>query len=51
MLAIVDSLRHFKHMLLGRDFCVCTDHRPLIMYFSKLRELTAREARWQMELS
>ena len=46
MLAIADSLHRFKHMLLGRVFCVCTVHRPLIMYFSKLRELTAREARW-----
>ena len=46
MLPIADSLRHFKHMLLGRAFHVCTDHRPLITYFSKSRELTAREARW-----
>ena len=46
MLAIEDSLRHFKHMLLGHAFWVCTDHRPLIMYFSKSRELTAHEAHW-----
>ena len=46
MLAIADNLRHFEHMLLGRVFHVCTDHRPLITYFSKLHELTAREVHW-----
>ena len=46
MLAIVDCLCHFKHMLLGRSFRVCTDHKPLITYFSKARELSSREARW-----
>ena len=45
-LAIADSLHHFKHMLLGHAFCVYTNHRPLILYFIKLRELTAHEARW-----
>ena len=46
MLAIADNLQHFKHMLVGCAFCVCTNHRPLIMYFSKSHDLTVREVRW-----
>ena len=46
MLAFIDCLRHFKHMLLGRTLQVFMDHRPLITYFSKGKALTAREARW-----
>ena len=46
MIAIVDCLRHFKHMLLGHSFRVCTDHKPLIVYFSKACEWTSQEARW-----
>ena len=45
MLAIVDSLWHFKHMLLGQNFTVYTDHKPLVMYFSKAKALSPREAR------
>ena len=50
MFGVIDSLRHFKHMLLGRKFVVLTDHKPLTMFFSKTRQLTGREARWQNEL-
>ena len=50
MLAIVDTLRHFCHMLMGREFKVCTDHKPLFNYFGKTQELTPRKARWQNEL-
>ena len=46
MLAVVDCLRHFKHVLLGHNFVVYTDHKPLITYFSKSKQLTAQEARW-----
>lgn len=35
MLAIIDSLRHFKYCLLGRTFKVCTDHKPIVYYFGK----------------
>ena len=35
MLAIIDSLRHFKYCLLGRSFKVCTDHKPMVNYFGK----------------
>ena len=50
MLGLIDLLRHFKHMLLGREFVVLTDHKPLITFFSKTRQLTGREAHWQNEL-
>ena len=46
MLAIVDCLWHFKHMLLGQNFTVYTDHKLLVMYFSKARALSLQEARW-----
>ena len=50
MLGIVDTLRHFRHILLGRNFVVYTDHKPLTIFFNKSRELSSREARWQHEL-
>ena len=46
MLAIVDCLQHFKHMLLGQNFIVYTDHKPLVTYFGKAKALSLREARW-----
>ena len=32
MLAVVDCFRHFKHILLGPNFVVYTDHKTLITY-------------------
>ena len=46
MLAIVDYLWYFKHMLLGRNFTVYMDHKPLVTYFSKAKALSPQEARW-----
>ena len=46
MLAVVDCLRYFKHVLLGHNFVVYIDHKTLITYFSKSKQLTAWEARW-----
>ena len=42
MLAVVACLYHFKHILLGNNFVVYTDHKPLITFFSKSKQLTAR---------
>ena len=50
LLAIVDCLRHFRYCLLGREFRVCTDHKPLIYYFGSSSPLSPRQARWQMLL-
>ena len=46
MLAIVDCLWNFNHMLLGHNFTVYMDHKPLVIYFSKAKALSPREARW-----
>ena len=35
MLAVVDTLCHFRHLLLGHAFRVCTDHKPLVYFFGK----------------
>ena len=40
MLTIVDCLWHFKHMLLGQNFTVYTDHKLLVIYFSKAKALS-----------
>ena len=50
MLTVVDCLRYFKHVLLGHDFMVYTDHKPFTTYFSKSEQLTTQEARQQKEL-
>ena len=34
LLAVYLSVRHFKHMLEGRDFCILTDHKPLTYAFT-----------------
>ena len=33
LLAIYLTIKHFRHMLEGRQFCVFTDHKPLIHVF------------------
>ena len=35
LLAIVDCLRSFRLCVLGREFRLCTDHKPLVYYFGK----------------
>ena len=34
LLAIKEALGHFRHVLVGLDFIVRTDHQPLIHFFS-----------------
>ena len=46
MLAIVDCLQYFKHMLLGQNLTVYTDQKPLVTYFSKAKALSPWEAKW-----
>ena len=50
LLSVVDSLRHFRHCLLGREFKVKTDHKPLLWYFSLNTQLSHRQAHWQATL-
>ena len=33
-MAVYLGVRHFRHMLEGRDFCVYTDHKPLTHAFN-----------------
>jgi transposase InsO family protein len=45
LLAIVESLKRFKHLLIGRCFRIFTDHRAL-EYIMRQRNLSPRQARW-----
>lgn len=38
LLAIYDSIRHFRHMLEARTFTIFTDHKPLTYAFSSRRD-------------
>ena len=35
LLAIIASLKHFRHYISGHDFSVMTDHQPLTYFFSQ----------------
>lgn len=39
--AIYQAVKHFQHMLEGREFCIFTDHKPLIFVFHKKLEKTS----------
>ncbi len=46
LLAVYLSIRHFKHILEGRDFCILTDHKPLTYAFAaKPDRYSPRETR------
>ena len=34
LLAIIASLKHFRHYVSGMDFTVLTDHQPLTYFFA-----------------
>ena len=38
LLAIYDSVKHFRHMLEARDFVIYTDHKPLTFAFHTRKE-------------
>ena len=50
MLAIIFSVHHFKHYLLGKKFTIFSDHASLSHVF-KSRDPTGRLARWSMALT
>ena len=50
LLAIVESLKRFRPMLLGCKFIVLTDHKSL-QYFLTQKNLSPRQARWLEALS
>lgn len=45
LLAIVESLKRFKHLLFGRHFRIFMDHRAL-KHLMRQRNLSPRQARW-----
>ena len=45
LLAIVDTLRTFRHYVHGTNFIIKTDHAPLSHYFSQ-PNVSGRAARW-----
>ncbi|KAJ1332481.1 hypothetical protein BSLG_008783 [Batrachochytrium salamandrivorans] len=52
LLAIVDSFKHWRHLLQGglHPVTVLCDHKSL-EYFMSTKKLTRRQARWSLELS
>ena len=45
LLAIFLAIKHFRHMLEGRAFCVWTDHKPLCGALSSSTERSPRQTR------
>ena len=43
LLAIYLAVRHFRHMLEGRQFCIYTDHKPLTFALQSRTVRTARQ--------
>jgi hypothetical protein len=50
LLAVIASIKQYRHFLLGRKFLIRTDHRPLQWVF-KLQDPTGQIARWQETLA
>src|SRR5215470_8048659 len=50
LLAIIESLRNWRHFLLGKQFTLWTDHKPL-QYILTQPVLTERHARWMILLA
>ena len=50
MLAIVEALRFWRHLLHGLEFKVRTDHKPLSSFFTQ-PNLSGRQLRWAERLS
>ena len=42
LLAVFKSVQHFEWLLFGRDFTLCTDHKPLLHMFSKTATVERR---------
>lgn len=49
LLAILDSVKHFRPYLFGRKFTVETDHNPLVWLY-KIKEPNSRLIRWKLKL-
>jgi site-specific DNA-cytosine methylase len=49
LLAVVWAVKHFKPYLAGRDFTICTDHRPLL-WLMTAADLAGQQERWVLAL-
>lgn len=49
LLAIILSVENFRHYLIGQEFTIVTDHRPLVYLFSA-KDINARLHRWKYAL-
>ena len=46
LLAVHSAIRHFRHMLEGTSYTICTDHKPLVTALSKTSDAwTSRQQR------
>ena len=45
LLAIVESLKHYRHLLLGITIDIYTDHKPIISLMTQ-KQLSARQQHW-----
>ena len=46
VLAIIDALAGFHHLVPGNEFTIVTDHQP-VMYLKTIRTLTKKQLRWR----
>lgn len=49
LLAIVDSVKHFRPYLFGTKFIILTDHKPLT-YLMNCKDPSSRLVRWRLKL-
>ena len=47
--AVINSLKHWRHYLVGKKFCIETDHKPLVWIRTK-RDLSGKLGRWALFL-
>lgn len=45
LLAIYLSIKHFRHFLEGREFTICTDHKPLVFALNSKTDRSPRQTR------
>ncbi|KAI5182010.1 hypothetical protein NEOKW01_2150, partial [Nematocida sp. AWRm80] len=50
LLAVVKSIEHYRHFLIGKEFILRTDHKCLI-YMNESKDQTSRLMRWSMKLA
>ena len=49
-LAIIYAVRHFRSYVIGNEFTLVTDHRPLV-WMNSVKDPTSRLLRWRLKLA